>query len=337
MKKLISLGLISVVIVLLLSSCNQSDKNVEIGLLMSDLERERWQKDTTYFVKNAQKMDMNVYVRNAENNQVRQIKQAEELIEKGVDVLVVVPVNQDLSSKIVEIAHQNNIEVIAYDRLIKGCDLDYYVSFDNVMVGEKQAEYLTKLKPRGNYVLIEGPTTDNNSIMLRLGQMNVLSPYLQKGDIQIIYDQFAESWDKEAGEKEMRKCLREYGSKIDAVIAGNDALAEGIAEVIEQHGIEKNVLLAGQDAELHACQRIVKGTQTMTIYKPVRNLAEVAVKVAGKFAKNEQIQTINNQTMFNDSIMVPTILVEPVIVNRQNIKMTVVASGYQQGSEVFIE
>jgi D-xylose ABC transporter substrate-binding protein len=336
MKNKIIYGTLFLFLALIIWSCNQPEKS-EIGLLMGDLERERWKKDTTYFVKAAQQMDMKVYVRNAQNSQDNQIKQAEELIEKGVDVLVVVPVDQNLSSKIVELAHQNNIKVIAYDRLIKGCEVDYYVSFDNVMVGEKQAEYLTKLKPQGNYVLIEGPTTDNNSIMLRLGQMNVLSPYMQKGDIQIIYDQFAESWDKEAGEEEMRKCLREYGSKVDAVIAGNDALAEGIAKVIEQHGIEQDVLLAGQDAELDACQRIVKGTQTMTIYKPVRNLAEVAVKLADKFANNKGITTINNQTIFNDSIMVPTILVEPVTVNRQNIKMTVVASGFQEGNKVFTE
>jgi D-xylose transport system substrate-binding protein len=333
MKSKISFIAYAIVMVLLMSSC--SSKDPKVGLMMGTLKQERWTKDTTHFANSIRELDGQVIIKNANNNQGKQIEQAKELIEQGVNVLVVVPVNQDAASKIVELAHENDIKVIAYDRLIRNAELDYYVSFDNVKIGERQAEYLTKVQPEGNYALIGGPTSDNNSIMLRLGQMNVLSPLVQKGDIKVIYDKFAESWNKEAGKKAMRKCLREHSTEIDAVIAGNDALAEGISEVIEQHGMEEDILLAGQDAELDACQRIIKGSQTMTIYKPVRRLAEVASKVAAKFASGEEIETLNVETVYNNKTMVPSILLTPVTVHEQNIKMTVLASGYQEEEKIF--
>jgi D-xylose transport system substrate-binding protein len=333
MKKKVFTMITMALISMVLFSCS-SKRNPEIGLLMGTLQLERWQKDTSHFVTYAKENGARVIVQNANNNQGTQIQQAEKLLNQGVDVLVVVPVDQNISAEIVRMAHDRGVKVIAYDRLIRQCDLDYYVSFDNVKIGELQAGYITNIQPKGKYALIGGPTSDNNSIMLRLGQINVLSPYIERGDIEIVYDNFAYSWDKESGKLEMEKCLGN-NQEIDAVIAANDALAEGIAESIEENGLKKNVLLTGQDAELKACQRIIQGKQTMTVYKPVRRLAQVATEVACKFACDEEVSTVNQTTIFNGNAMVPSILLEPVSVHRQNIQLTVLMDEYQNEEKIF--
>jgi D-xylose transport system substrate-binding protein len=131
-----------------------------------------------------------------------------------------------------------------------------------VEVGRPQAEYLTNICPQGNFAIIGGATTDNNSVLLKIGQMNVLQPFVERGDINIIYDQFVDSWTQEEGYNHMMKCLNNGNVKVDAVITANDDLATGVIKALEEINTDKTVYLAGQDADLAACKRIVSGTRS---------------------------------------------------------------------------
>ena len=327
--RLLSISLIC----LLLFGCTSKD-DIIIGISMGPTH-ERWSKDINYLTQHLESQNAKVIVREANGSQVEQARQAKEMIEKEkLDVLIIVPVNSDAAGKLVDYAKSRDIDVIAYDRIIKNCDLDCYLSFDNVRIGEIQAEYLTKIKPRGSYALLGGDPGDNNSLLLRIGQMNVLQPLIIRGDIKIVVDENVEKWDDGIAYQIMKDYLAENDPP-DAIVASSDGLSRGVAKALQEAGVEKQVLLSGQDAETDACKRIVNGQQTMTVYKVIESLAASAANMAILLATDEPIPntltTVNNGTK-----MVPAVLVSSIIpVGEENIRMTVIADGFIDEKEVF--
>jgi D-xylose transport system substrate-binding protein len=309
------------------------EKKVTIGLLMDNFETERWQRDKDLFISHVNEMGGEVLTEVAKGDAALQYDQAKKLLDEGIDALVIVAVDQNDAARIVKLAHNYDVKVLSYDRLIKNCNLDLYISFDNVEVGTLQAEYLTNICPQGNYALIGGAVIDNNSFLLKIGQMNVLQPFVERGDIRIVYDQFASHWSEEEGYRLMKECL-EKNQRIDAVIAGNDNLVGGVLRAIQEKKITHNIYIAGQDAELLACQRIVGGTQTMTVYKPIEAIASKAADFAMQLANGEEIKSLN-LSVNNGKRMVPAVLLPAMIVNKETIKLTVVADGYLKENKIY--
>src|SRR5215831_3523074 len=161
-------------------------KKIRIGFSMDTLKEERWHRDRDLLVARARELGAEVLVQAANGSDALQNAQAENLLTQGVDVLLVAPHNGKTAAVIVEAAHRAGVPVIAYDRLIRDADVDLYVSFDNVRVGELQAEYLVRRRPTGNYVLVGGAPTDNNALLFREGQLKVLQPLVARGDIHIV-------------------------------------------------------------------------------------------------------------------------------------------------------
>ena len=321
------------VICLLLVGCTKKD-DIIIGISMGPTH-ERWTKDISYLTQHLESQNAKVIVREANGSQVEQARQTKEMIEKEkLDVLIIVPVNSDAAGKLVDYAKSRDIDVIAYDRIIKNCDLDCYLSFDNIRIGEIQAEYLTKIKPRGSYALLGGDPGDNNSLLLRIGQMNVLQPLIIRGDIKIVIDENVEKWDDGIAYQIMKNYLAE-NEPPDAIIASSDGLSRGASKALLELGVE-NVLLSGQDAETDACRRIVEGHQTMTVYKVIESLAASAANMAILLASHEPIP--NTLTTVNNGLkMVPAVLVSSIIpVGEENIRMTVIADGFIDEKEVFV-
>ncbi|MBN2273795.1 MAG: substrate-binding domain-containing protein [Bacteroidales bacterium] len=304
-----------------------------IGLLMDNYETERWQRDKDMFIARINELGGTVVTDVANGDASLQYKQAEKMLEDGIDALVIVAVDQNEAAKIVALAHKYKVKVLSYDRLIRNCNLDLYISFDNVEVGALQAEYLTKVCPQGNYVLIGGAVTDNNSFLLKIGQMNVLQPLVERGDIRIVFDQFANRWAEEEGYRLMTECLAKK-QKIDAVIAGNDNLATGVLRALQEKGVYENIYIAGQDADLIACQRIVGGTQTMTVYKPIEAIATKSADFAMQMAAGEEFKNLN-LSVNNGKRMVPAVLLPAMVVNRETIRLTVVAEGYLKENKIY--
>src|SRR6266550_4300698 len=189
---------------------------VKIGFSMDTLKEERWQRDKDLVEKRAREVGAEVNVQVANGSDSEQIKQAENMLTQGIDVLIVAPHNGDIAASIVEAAHRQGVPVISYDRLIKNSDVNLYISHQVVKMGEMQADYALKHVPQGNYLLIGGSPTDYNAILLRKGQMNVLKPAIARGDVKIISDQFAREWKAEEALRITEDALTRTGNKIDA-------------------------------------------------------------------------------------------------------------------------
>lgn len=305
-----------------------------IGLSMDTLKEERWHRDRDMFVAKAEALGAKVIVQAANGDDALQLSQAENMITQGVKVLVVIPHNAEATAAIVEKAHAAGVKVIAYDRLIKNSDVDLYISFDNVKVGEMQASYIVSKVPKGNYAYIGGAPTDNNAFMFKEGAMKVLQPLIDKGDIKLVYDQMTDDWKPENALKNMENALTANSNNIQAVVAANDGTAGGVIQALDAQGLAGKVPVSGQDAELAALQRIVEGTQSMTVYKPIRLIAEKAADLAVRMAKGEDVSSEAKLTVHNGKIDVPFVALEPVSVDYNNIMSTVVADGFHKIEDI---
>jgi len=331
MKKIVSMSLL--VTLCAATSLPALAAGEKIGLLMSDLRLERWQKDRDLFTEAAEAMGAKVYTQSANGDVTTQISQIENMISRGVDVLVIVPENGEVLGNVLAEAKAEGIKVLAYDRLIKFADIDLYVSFDNIRVGEMQAEALLKLKPKGNYFLMGGSPTDNNAKMFRQGQMNVLQPAIDAKKIHVVGDQWAMGWSAEAALNIMENGLTANANKIDAVVASNDSTAGGAIQALAAQGLSGKVVISGQDADLAAMRRIVAGTQTMTVYKPIAKLATTSAEMAVKLARGEKIKV--NGHVNNGKKDVDAVLLTPISVNKDNLDSTVIADGYHSRNSVY--
>ncbi|WP_230875716.1 sugar ABC transporter substrate-binding protein [Paenibacillus campinasensis] len=308
-------------------------ERLKIGFSMDTLLEERWLKDRDLFRAEAEKLGAEVEVMAANGDDALQLVQAETLISRGVDVLVVVPHNADAMAAIVHRAHAAGIKVLAYDRLIRNASVDLYISFDNERVGELQAQAITELVPRGKYVYIGGAETDNNAHLLKKGVFHVLQPLIDRGDITVVYDEWTHNWKTDIARENIKTALDVNGNDIDAVIAANDATANEVIKELEARGLAGKVPVAGQDADLTAAIRIVEGTQTMTVYKPIQSMAQTAAEMAVKLAKDEPVEI--HRTMSNGKLEVPSLLLTPIAVNRETIDETIIADGFHSREEVY--
>jgi D-xylose transport system substrate-binding protein len=308
-------------------------KKIRIGFSMDTLKEERWQKDRDLFVKRAEELGAEVIVLAADGQDDVQVKQVESLLTRGIDVLVVIPHNAEVAATIVDAAKRQNVPVISYDRLIRNSEPDLYISFDNERVGELQAQYLFDRAPKGNYILIGGSPTDNNAKLLRQGQLKVLQPAIDRQDIKIVADQWARDWLADEALKHTENALTQNNNNVVAVVASNDSTAGGAAEALSAQGLGGKVFLSGQDADLAALQRVVAGTQAMTVYKPISLLAPRAAEAAVALARKEKVQT--SRTVNNGKIDVPSVLLEPITVDKNNLDQTVIKDGYQTREAVY--
>jgi D-xylose transport system substrate-binding protein len=302
---------------------------ISIGFSMDTVKEERWQRDKDLVEKRAKELGMHVSVQVANGDDNLQVKQAENLLTQGVDVLIVAPHNGEIAASIVEAAHRQGVPVISYDRLIKNSDVDLYVSHQVVKIGEMQAQYLLDHlnKKPANFVIVGGSPTDNNALLLHQGQMNVLKPAVDRGDVKIVTDQYAKEWQASAALNIVENALTQANNQVDAVVASNDGTARGAIQALEGQNLAGKVLVSGQDADLASLQQIVLGKQTMTVYKPIQPLAYAAVDSAIKLARGEKIDTPDS--IDNSFKKVPSILLEPIAVDKNNIVSTVVKDGYQ--------
>ena len=294
---------------------------------------ERWQKDRDIFVKKAEALGAEVFVQSANGDATAQISQIENMLNKDIDVLVIIPFNGEVLSNVISEAKKEGVKVLAYDRLINNADIDFYVSFDNEKVGELQAQAIIEQKSEGNYFLMGGSPVDNNAKLFRKGQMKVLQPHIDSGKVKVVGDQWVDSWLAEKALQIMENALTANKNNIDAVVASNDATAGGAIQALQAQGLAGKVAISGQDADLAAIKRIVDGSQTMTVYKPITNLADKAAEISVALGKDEKVKS--NATLNNGVKDVPAYLLEPVVVTKENIDATVIKDGFHTKEAVY--
>jgi D-xylose transport system substrate-binding protein len=344
MKSVAKLIFVAFLTAILLSACvkgpesgntgrsGKSGGPVRIGFSMDTLKEERWQRDKALVEQRCQEVGAQCEVQVANGDDATQTKQCDNLLTKGVDVLIVAPHNGQIAASIVEAAHRQGVKVISYDRLIRNSDVDLYVSHQVVKIGQMQAQYALDHAPKGNYVLIGGSQTDNNALLLLDGQMQVLQPAIDKGQIKIVAKQFAREWLASEALRIMEDALTKNNNDIQAVVASNDGTAGGAISALPPQLVGK-VLVTGQDAALDAVQRVVEGKQTMTIYKPIQPLAFAAVDSAVKLARGEAVEA--KDKVNNGKIDVPSLLFEPMILDKSNVMQTAIKDGYHKLEDVY--
>jgi D-xylose transport system substrate-binding protein len=309
------------------------ERTVTIGFLLPNLTDGRYPKDCDYFIKKIRQLGGKVEIGDAHNDPKLQEEQARQMIEKGVKIIVICAVNQNLAASIVRLVHDYGVKVIAYERLIQNCDLDYLVTFDHYIIGKQQAKYAIQHKPNGNYVLIGGDKGDKNAELIKKGQMDIIEPLVKSGKIKVIYNVFIEDWDANCANNEMNKVLHLSGEKIDVVLSANDGMAAGIIKALEENQPGYPVIVTGLDADISACHRIVKGKQAMTVYKPFKEQAEITAELAMNVVKGANIQNISGTT-FNGFTNVQTITLQSIVVDSLNIRNTIISYGYLKESDI---
>ena len=307
------------------------NQKVKIGFILSTMQEERYQKDKAIFEKAASKLGADVFFESCNNNEQTQAAKVENLLAKGIQVLVIQPVNGDAAGTFVREAHKDEVKVIAYDRLIKNADLDFYVTQDSFKVGVLQAEAAVKsTQGKGNYIVLMGQSGHSVAQEITRGNLSVLKKY---PDIKVVVQQSHDNWSSQEAMATVENALTKYKNKIDAVLANNSGMAHGAVQALKEQNLLGKVFVAGADADLAAIKNIVLGYQQFEVLKAIQPLAQSAAEAAVKLAKNENLKS--DGVVFNGKINVKTVNTPVFPVTKDNLKAQIIDTGFHSAKDVY--
>lgn len=309
----------------------KKDDKIKIGLSFDSFVIERWIRDRDVFVSTAKELGAEVNVQNANGDVDEQMSQIEYLINKDVDVLVIVAVDCVAISPVVQKAKRAGIKVISYDRLIQNADSDLYVSFDNTAVGTLMAKTLKESIPEGGDIfMIQGPEEDNNVKLVRGG----FDEEIHNSNLHVVYKANCEGWLAEKAAEYLDEALAQY-PQVKGIMCGNDDIATQVIRVLAENRMAGKVKVVGQDGDLAACQRIVEGTQTMTAFKSVEQLAKAAAEYAVAMAKGQELEEVNSS--IDDGLaVIPFSMQEPIAVTKENMDAVIIDGGFHSEEDVYL-
>lgn len=308
------------------------DEKIKIGISLPTQREERWVLDKENFEAVAKELGVEVAIQIADNDAAKQQSQCENLLAQGIDVLIIAPHDGKAAANIVEKAHQEGVKVVSYDRLVMDSDVDVYLTFDSLKVGEMQGEWLMSKVSKGNIVVLAGDPGDSCAALYRQGAMNVIQPKVDSGDIKIVLDQAVKDWQPGEALKHMENALTANNNDIQGVLAPNDGTAGACIQALAAQGLAGKVPVTGQDAEVAAAKRIIEGTQGMTIFNDIRELGRAAIEAAIKLAKGEDPGA--NKKNNNGKIDVPSIEIAPKVVEKDNLKEMLIDSGFMKQEDL---
>jgi D-xylose transport system substrate-binding protein len=303
-----------------------------VAFLLPENVTPRWEgPDKENFTTNLKELapDAEVLVSNALNDPARQLQQAEQALTQGANVLVVAAVDQEAAGRIVQLAKQQDVPVIAYDRLIKNAPLDYYVTFDGFQVGKAQGEWLAEHSKQGDRIaVINGSSTDDNAHWFKEGYDSVLDPLFEAGEREEVEDQFVPGWEPTKAQQLMEQILTRTNNGVDAVLSANDGMAGGIIAALDAQGLAGKVPVTGQDATVEGVQRIILGTQGMSIFKDIREQAKAAAQItAALLAGEEPDPGLFGEPQDNGEVKVESVLLPVQAIDIENVE-ELFASGF---------
>ncbi len=284
-------------------------------------------------------------VTNAGGSDSTQLAQAEGDLSSGYCILIVAPHDSTAAAQIVEKAMAQHVPVIAYDRLIQDKNTAYYVSFDNVKVGNLQGSYIAdnyqsyvQANGNNNLVMINGAQTDNNAVLFKKGAHEALDPLISSGKLKNVYETFTKDWDNPTAETEMQGALTQTGGKIAVAYVANDGMAGTVIAALKQAGLAGKVLVTGQDATAPGINNILLGNQSMTVYKAITKEAGAAAQLAAALSKGQDTASLTNgaTTATTDGGNLPSVLETPVAVDKSNIASTVLADGFVTKDQICV-
>ncbi len=295
---------------------------------------ERWDKDIKIFMSKARELDAEVIFAKSPGDAMGQIPQLQYLMDQDIDVLVVIPEDMDLLSGIIKKIMEKGIPVLSYDRPIMGVPITGYISFDNREVGHLLSSALVSKVAEGNYLIINGSVRDNNSYEVNLGVHEILDPYIASGKIHVIDEIWLDEWSFDEATEKIGRVLSKT-QDIQAISAANDMIAEAAIRLLSERRLAGKVYVVGQDADLLSCQRVVEGTQLMTVYKPIPRLAERAASIAVQMACGklpEPDQFIDNHSGKDLAFFME----KPIAVFKKNMDETIILDGFHTKEDVYI-
>lgn len=310
----------------------EEEEKIQIGMSFDSFVIERWQRDRDAFVSTAKELGAEVNVQNANGDPEEQKKQIDYFIEKGIDVLVIICIDSDGLKDSVAKAKEAGIKVIAYDRLIVDADVDLYISFDNGRVGSLMAEAFIDNGLAGGCVLMIGGSPMDNNVKMVEGEFRRV---MEENNVTILDSVHADGWLAEKGAEYVYDHM-EIISRADAIMCGNDDIASRVVSALAEKQLAGKILVSGQDADLGACQRIVEGTQVMTVYKPIEKLAQRAAECAVALARGERIEGDDVTMIDNGKYRIPYVGLEPVSVTEDNINEAIINSGFHLKEDVYL-
>lgn len=355
MKRLLFVFMTALLLVVL-AACGDSkgagggsgDKGF-VGIAMPTKSSERWVHDGENMVKELEKLGYKTDLQYAEDVVENQVSQIENMITKGVEVLVIASIDGEALTNVLEKANAEGIEVIAYDRLIRGSEhVSYYATFDNFQVGVLQGEYIEKALDLENEAgpfnieLFGGSPDDNNAYFFYDGAMSILQPYIDEGKLVVKSGQTGMDkvstlrWDGALAQSRMENLLSTHytDEEVDAILSPYDGISIGIISALKNIGYKELPVITGQDAELASVKSIVAGEQTATIFKDTRELAKKAVDMVNAVLDGGEAEVNDTETYDNGKKVVPSYLLPPVLVDKENYKEILIDGGYYEEGEI---
>lgn len=317
----------------------EKEEKLQIGLCFDSFVIERWTRDRDMFVSTAQSLGAEVNVQVANGDIEEQISQIEYFIKKEMDVIAIIAIDGDAISEVTRRAREEGIKIICYDRLIRNAGADLYISFDNEKVGRLMGETLKKQCPDGgNIFMINGSPTDLNVELVVKGFQDTI----KDSGLDVVYTDYCDNWLAELAYTAMNNGLGQTRD-IVGVMCGNDDLASQAVRALAENRLAGKVTVVAQDAELSACQRIVEGTQAMTVYKSVEQLAKTAAEIAVALGSGKTAEDILSEmegglqsTIFDGTEEIPCYYIEPVAVTAENMDEVIIDSGFHQEEDVYL-
>ncbi len=271
-----------------------------------------------------------VIANNAEGSDASQVAQAEAALTSGANVIVISPLDEATGQAIVSKTAAVHVPVISYDGLLTGAKVDFYASFDNVKTGVAQGQYLVDSLPAGSAVaMINGAQDIAPGRQFKQGAHQALDPAFASGKLKLAYEADTPQFNPATAQKEMEQALTKLNNHVDAVLVANDGMAGGVVAALTAQHLAGKVVVTGQDATDAGLQRIVLGTQSMTVYKSIKLEAQAAAQVAVALAKGDQskIKSVSNSTIDNGAGSVPSDILQPTVITKSN-AATVVTDGF---------
>jgi D-xylose transport system substrate-binding protein len=311
------------------------EDQVVIGVSLPTQSVERWVRDKNNLIEIGEERGARVIVQIANDNSATQNSQVENLISQNVDVIIIAPHDAEASATAVKMANDAGIPIFSYVRLILNADISAHVMGDFYGTGVLQGKFLAENAPKGNYILLRGAKEDFNSVLFYEGAMSILRPLIEKGDINVVTDQSAVGWAPANAMTIVENALTAANNDVVAVLSPNDGLAGGAIQALAAQGLAGKVFVSGGDAGVDAAKRIVEGTQSMTVYRDIRKLAETAIDLSFHLAEGRDFSHLITTTIDNGFKEVPTVSGEALIVTKDNLDEILIESGYHKRDDIY--
>ncbi|RCW32459.1 substrate-binding domain-containing protein [Marinilabilia salmonicolor] len=300
------------------SGCTSNSSPKKVGFLATSFEVERFRKEADFFKNQMERFGYEVILEDCEENHALQYERAREMLEKELDILVVIPVNINTAHNIVDLANSEGVPVVAYNRMIMNADIDMLIYSDNEFIGNSMASSLLDSVKTGKIAVLAGDKMDPNAVEQKQAMDKTINEYQQKYDIEVVYDTYIEKWNANIAAFELQQVLQVYN--LNGVIAGNDAMANAIIDLIHKRKPDNKVFVVGQDGDQVALKNISKGSQVATVYHPYDKLAGNAAEVIRVMLEEKSIQNRIDGRVFNGLKDVPVVRIKSEVITRENVE-----------------